>query len=287
MGQEGRFSAWAESTVGKVRKRNEDAYLMLPERSFFLVADGMGGHKRGDLASQICTESVREFLTGGGSGKTIAFFRNLFDKPFDERAIWERGICAAIEYANRKIVRAASMNRELAGMGTTVVAAGFRGARMFVTWCGDSRIYRYRDGKLTQVSEDHSLVNQYLKAGMLTPEQARKFPHRNVILQALGLAEDFSYDWVQRRTKPGDVYLLCSDGLNDMLLDTKIEEILRDHVSECGREIGEDAMERDSGSLCEASHALISAAMDNGGLDNITVMLVCVGQDASSEDGGV
>jgi PPM family protein phosphatase len=283
MGQEDRISAWAESTVGKVRKRNEDAHLMLPEKSFFLVADGMGGHKRGDLASQLCIDSVREFLTGAGTGKTIAFFKNLLDKPFDDRAVWERNICASIEYANRRIVRAAAANRELAGMGTTIVSAGFRGSKMFVAWCGDSRIYRLRDGKLTQISEDHSLVNQYLRAGMLTPEQARRFPHRNVILQALGLAEDFVYDWVQRRTRPGDVYLLCSDGLNDMLTDERIESILTDLVTGCGSDSGDDGAERDSNILSEACHALVEAAMEQGGLDNITVMLLCIGSGPQAQ----
>ncbi|HOA12355.1 MAG TPA: protein phosphatase 2C domain-containing protein [Myxococcota bacterium] len=277
MAKECRISAWAETTVGKVRKRNEDAHLILPERSFYLVADGMGGHKRGDLASQLCIDSVREFLTGAGTGKTIAFFKGLLDKPFDDRAVWERSICAAIEYANRRIVKAAMMNRELAGMGTTVVSAGFRGSRMFVTWCGDSRIYRFRAGVLSQVSEDHSLVNQYLKSGALTPEQARRFPHRNVILQALGLAEDFRYDWLQETVMSGDVFLLCSDGLNDMLTDDQIRDILSTALPSCGTDTGEDGAERDSNLLSEACHALVSAAMDHGGLDNITVMLLCVG----------
>ena len=284
MGRESRVCAWAETNVGNVRKRNEDAFLMLPEKSFYLVADGMGGHKRGDLASQMCGKSVNEFLTGTGKGKTVAFFRSLLDKPFDERAVWERTICAAIEFANRRIARVAASSPELAGMGTTVVSAGFRQDTMFTTWCGDSRLYCFRDAELQQVTEDHSLVNQYLKSGVLTPEQARRFPHRNVILQALGLSDEFSYDWLQWTTRPGDVYLLCSDGLNDMLADDGICAILKENV---GTEESDDDLDNSPVEdeacrkvLSRACDSLINAALESGGMDNVTVLLVRVLPDA-------
>lgn len=271
-------AAWAESSVGRVRRRNEDAYLMLPEKSFYLVADGMGGHRRGDLASQICIDSVREFLSGSAR-KTIMSFRKMLE--LDGRAAWEKNICAAIEYANRKIYKASLANRELAGMGTTVVSAGFNGNELFAVWCGDSRLYRFRDGVLTQVSEDQSLVNQYLKAGMLTPAQARVFPHRNVILQALGLNDHFQYEWLREATAPGDLYLLCTDGLNDMITDDTIAGILADFALGCGTapglDVSDDQLLDDAGDrLCSACHALVEAALEAGGLDNVTVMLLCV-----------
>lgn len=281
MAQKARLAVWAESTVGKIRRRNEDAYLMMPERSFFMVADGMGGHRRGDLASQICIDSVRDFLGGRGARKTIMNFRKMLE--LDGRANWEKSISAAIEYANRRIYKVSLSNRDLAGMGTTVVAAGFNGAEMFVVWCGDSRIYRFRGGEFMQVSEDQSLVNQYLKAGMLTPAQARTFPHRNVILQALGLNDQFHYEWLREKTLPGDIYLLCTDGLNDMVTDDRMAAILTEHAAGCGARPGEEAAEEDNDRLCAACHGLVEAAMDGGGLDNITVMLVCVGTDVSPE----
>jgi protein phosphatase len=283
MNPAGHFPAWAESSVGKVRKRNEDAFLIMPEKSIFLVADGMGGHKRGDVAAQLCVESVREFFAGCESRKTLIFFRKLFDMPFDGRAAWEKNICAAIEYANRKIYGLAVSSHEYSGMGTTVVAIGLSGTRLFAAWCGDSRIYRFREGRLSLVSDDHSLVNQYVKAGMLTPDQARDFPHRNVILQALGLNESLKYEWIQRRTMPGDVYLLCSDGLNDMITDQRIEDVLKEQIgghfaSPHPLAAGENDIDRDI--LRDASDALIDAAMKEGGVDNITALLVAVASDA-------
>ncbi len=250
---------------------------MLPEKSFFLVADGMGGHRRGDLASQICIDSVREFLGGSSARKTIMNFRRMLE--LDGRAAWEKNICASIEYANRRIFKASVANRDLAGMGTTVVAAGFAGDEMFAVWCGDSRLYRLRDGRLTQVSEDQSLVNQYIKAGMLTQAQARTFPHKNVILQALGLNEHFQYEWLRDSVVPGDLYLLCTDGLNDMLTDDRIEAILSEHTADCGTSGDDDSVVEDDDCLCGACHELVEAALQAGGLDNITVMLLFVGRD--------
>ncbi len=270
-----RLAAWAESSVGMVRHRNEDAYLMLPERSFYLVADGMGGHRRGDLASQICVDSIRDFLIGGAARKTVMLFRSML--KLDSRATWERNLCASIEYANRRIHAASLANRELAGMGTTVVGVGFEGDQVLAIWCGDSRLYRLRSGVFTQMSDDQSLVNQYLKAGMLTPAQARTFPHRNVILQALGLNETFKYEWLRETVMPGDIYLMCTDGLNDMITDERIAEILTSQVAGCGGNQGEDGLEDDHDRLCAACHALIQAALDAGGMDNVTVMLVCAG----------
>jgi len=235
----------------------------------------MGGHRRGDLASQICIDSVKDFLTSPSARKTIMIFRNLLE--LDGRAPWEKNICASIEYANRKIFRASMANPDLHGMGTTVVGIGFNGPEVFVIWCGDSRLYRLRAGTFEQVSDDQSLVNQYLKAGVLTPAEARVFPHKNVILHALGLGEELKYEWLRDRAEPGDIYLLCSDGLNDMVTDERIAEILREHTAGCGLEAGDEAADRDNDQLCDACHELVHAAMDGGGIDNITVMLLCAG----------
>jgi protein phosphatase len=230
---------------------------MLPEHGVFVVADGMGGHQRGDLAANLCVDSIREWFTGTGRDEQRSFLGEMLRPLTDRRPREERDLVASIEYANRLIFDMASSNPALRGMGTTIVSMVVRKASMFVVYSGDSRIYRLRGRSFRQVSTDHSLLNEYIRLDMIRPADARNFPHRNVIMKALGLKAQADIEIFRRRTRPGDLYLLCSDGLNDMIEDAEIRFIL----------------ER-GGSLQERCDALILAALDAGGVDNVTVMLV-------------
>jgi protein phosphatase len=143
-------------------------------------------------------------------------------------------------------------------MGTTVVGALFEGDTLFVVYSGDSRIYRLRKGRLEVLSRDHSLLNEYLRLKMIEPGDARSFPHRNVIMKALGLKEKAEVDFFRRKVQPGDLYLLCSDGLNDMLEDSLIRGILNDPDLD----------------LEQRADRLVQRALEAGGVDNVTVLLV-------------
>jgi len=250
--------AHAQSHVGRVRSRNEDAFLLLPDRELYVVADGMGGHQRGDVAANVCIDAVRDWFTGQVGddlmNRLLGAVRNWFGL---KGAGGETDLVASVEFANRVIFDMASSSSAFRGMGTTVVSALFHGSTLFVVFSGDSRIYRLREGHLKQLSHDHSLLNEYLRLDMITPAEARHFPHRNVIMKALGLKDRAELEFFRRRTKPGDVYLLCSDGLTDMVEDDDIEAILLAEGSNEAR-----------------AKKLVDAALEAGGHDNITVLLV-------------
>lgn len=249
--------ACAVSSVGRVRRRNEDAYLVLPERGLYAVADGMGGHQRGDVAANLCIGALRDWFAGGVEDEAMTpLLRRVWD-VFGLRTRGERDLLAALEFANRLILTAASESGSMAGMGTTVVAAYFHGSTVFVVYSGDSRIYRLRGGRFRQLSRDHSLLNEYLRLEMIQPSEAKSFPYRNVILKAIGLSERAQVDFFRRRVLGGDLYLLCSDGLTDMLEDEAIREILLRPET-----------------LDERGRRLVAAAEEAGGHDNITVVLV-------------
>ncbi len=252
-----RPEAWAESVVGRVRRRNEDAYLVLPEQGLYAVADGMGGHQRGDVAASVCVGALRDWFTGRVGDEAMNPLVRRVRDVFRLRSRGEADLLAAVEFANRLILDMASESEALAGMGTTLVAAYFHGATLFVVYSGDSRVYRLREGRLRQLSVDHSLLNEYLRLDMIRPSEARSFPYRNVILKAIGLSERAAMDFFKRRVRPGDLYLLCSDGLTDMLEDDVIRGILDG-----------------PGSLEDRGHRLVAAAEEAGGHDNITVVLV-------------
>jgi len=253
----GRTRAYALTDVGRVRTRNEDTFLLLPEQELYLVADGMGGHQRGDVASSLCSDAVRDWFTGKVSDDTMTRVGNAVRGLLGQPTPGETDLVAAIEFANRIIFEMSAASNAFRGMGTTVVAAYFHGATLFVVFSGDSRIYRLRNGNLRVLSQDHSLLNEYIRLQMIHPSEARSFPHRNVIMKALGLREAADIEFFRRRVQVGDIYLLCSDGLNDMLDDETIEGLLND-----------------GGSIEERSRRLVDAALDAGGVDNVTVMLV-------------
>jgi PPM family protein phosphatase len=170
-----------------------------------------------------------------------------------------------VDNANRAIFNAANVNTQYAGMGTTLVLAVFRGARLLLGHVGDSRGYRYRAGRLTQITRDHSLLQEQIDAGLITPEQAAFSANKNLVTRAVGVEDTVLLESHLHEVEPGDLYLLCSDGLSDMLDDPAIASVLASHAE-----------------LPSCSRALISAANDAGGKDNISVILVRAGGSAGA-----
>ena len=239
--------------VGMKRNHNEDSFLLVPEANVFIVADGMGGHSSGEIASRIAVEEIAEFyrMTERDEEATWPF------KMDKARNYDENRMSVAVKLANSRIVEAATVDPKLKGMGTTCVAMAFRGTTAYVGHVGDSRVYRLRNGELSQVTEDHSLLNDYIKAKKLTPEEIEAFPHKNVIVRALGMKETVEVDVLKDEPKDGDVYIMCSDGLSGMIPDEQIAEI----VSTCADDLN------------VATERLIEAANAAGGTDNVTVVI--------------
>ncbi|MGH3037727.1 MAG: Stp1/IreP family PP2C-type Ser/Thr phosphatase [Gaiellaceae bacterium] len=231
---------------GRVRRRNEDAFVLDPP--LFAVADGMGGAQAGEVASRLAAAAFREY------------------READELAPEER-VQAIIKEANRRIYDRARRDSEVSGMGTTVTAALLGDGRVVIGHVGDSRAYRIRDGRLEQLTEDHSLVADLMRSGRLTPEEAEGHPQRSVITRALGTDPDVDVDTLVIEAEAGDLFLLCSDGLSTMVSDAKVLE----------------TVER-AGSLDEAARNLVRAANSGGGEDNVTVVLFQVEPDEAIEE---
>jgi protein phosphatase len=238
--------------VGMKRNHNEDNYLLLPEENLCVVADGMGGHSSGEIASKIAVEELGEFfrMTSRDQDATWPF------KMDKSRNYDENRLATGIKLANAKIFERASSDSKYKGMGTTIVSVHFANAVAYVGHVGDSRVYFFREGVLKQVTEDHSLLNDYLKAKKLTPEEIENFPHKNVIVRALGMKESVVVDVTRIEPKDGDVFLLCSDGLSGMVTDPQMQEVLS-RTSE----------------LEKACSQLIDLANAAGGNDNVTCVL--------------
>ena len=245
------------SDVGLQREINEDSFCLLPEFELYLVADGMGGHKAGDVASKMATHAIAGFFQATASEDATWPFH--FDPHL---SVEENRLITGVKVANKKIFEASSKHREVNGMGTTVVGVLFskdRG-RVYVAHVGDSRCYRVRDNQLTLMTRDHSLLNDYLLVMPdMTQEQRDELP-KNVITRALGMQDSVVVDLVPGEPKNGDVYMLCSDGLTGMVADEDIKRIII--------EAGDD--------LEKASRDLVAKANENGGEDNVTVVIVGV-----------
>ena len=239
--------------VGMKRAHNEDSLRLCREQNLFIVADGMGGHASGEVASQMSVETLAEFFRATEEDDEITWPYKV-DK---ERRYDENRVITGIKLSNRRIYESASRDSRLRGMGTTIVATFFTQDACYIGHVGDSRVYRYRNGKLVLLTEDHSLLNDYIKMRQLTPEEIEAFPHKNVIVRALGMKETVQVDVMQERPEPGDIYLLCSDGLSGMIRDETMESML-------------DA----NGDLDAQCQQLIDAANRAGGTDNITVILI-------------
>lgn len=236
------------SDVGRLRQNNEDNMLWDEAASLAVLADGMGGYNAGEVASQIAVDRVLEYMKKWSPP---------VNQPITLREI-TRAMEAAADLANREIFDAAYTNPSYAGMGTTLVFASFAMAgRVVIGHAGDSRAYRFRSNALTQLTRDHSLLQEQVDAGLLTPEQVHAFGYRNFITRALGVEDTVVLDVNDFEAQAGDVYLLCSDGLTDMVDDEDIAAVLAEE-----------------GSLQSRAEKLVSWANSNGGRDNVTVLLV-------------
>jgi protein phosphatase len=242
--------------VGRKRSHNEDSYLIDDELQLYVVADGMGGHAGGGTASRIAVETIDRELRRARDSRDNPFVStpNLQDSPIPD------ALRNAVEKACLAIYTAAQEDPRLAGMGTTVISLVVRDAQVFFGHVGDSRAYLIRGDLIQQVSEDHSLVNEQIKAGMITPEEAKHSRYKNIITRSVGFEEEVQVDVMGLQAEPADVFLLCSDGLANMLEDNEILEVVR------GAQRFEDVPQR-----------LVDLANERGGDDNITVIVVQVG----------
>ena len=246
--------AAGETNVGMKRNHNEDTFSILEEENLFLVCDGMGGHASGEVASQMAVETIRNFFRDTREDPELTWPYKM-DRS---RRYEENRIITGIKLANLRIHEASKRESKYHGMGTTIVAFFMIEEGCYLAHVGDSRIYRVREGEIQQITEDHSLLNDYIKMKKLTAEEIENFPHKNVIVRALGMKESVKVDTFFETPKPGDIYLLCSDGLSGEITD----EQMRDIVVANGK------------NLQAACHQLIEEANRNGGHDNITVVLV-------------
>jgi serine/threonine protein phosphatase PrpC len=234
------YEAAGASDQGRTRKSNEDAYGLNLDNSEgacnFVVCDGMGGAAAGEIASQLAVEAMLHSMNS----------RVVTSKTFQQ----------AVDTANESVHRSAVQNPSRAGMGTTLVAMATRGDHAWVAHVGDSRCYRMRSGQLERLTLDHSLVDEQVRLGQLTPAQAETSPMRNVITRAVGTQDEVDADMIEFAVEPGDIYLLASDGLMREIDDSKIAGILRK-----------------GGDLQQTCTQLIAAANEAGGHDNITCVL--------------
>ncbi|HHW02932.1 MAG TPA: Stp1/IreP family PP2C-type Ser/Thr phosphatase [Thermoanaerobacterales bacterium] len=237
----------AKTCVGRVRANNEDAFYVPPKNGnypeLFIVADGMGGHCGGEIASQMAIKEVSDYINAR------------FSRDFNEDLV-RAMIRNSIMEANKKILRAAMEHEEWAGMGTTLTMVLFFGEKIFIGHVGDSRAYIIRNSNITQLTRDHSLVWQLMEEGRLTMEETKTHPMKNIITRALGTDREIAPDFLEYDIKKNDIIVLCSDGLTNMLEDEEIKSIV------CCQEL--DA----------AAEMLINKANLHGGIDNITVELI-------------
>jgi protein phosphatase len=250
--------SWAVRTdPGLRRSSNEDSYCTRPDLGLFVVADGMGGHVAGEVASRLAVETIQNFIAetaGADKNRTWPF-------PFEPAISLEGNrLKAAFRLANRQIANAMADSADLRGMATTASAmlAGPRSA--CVAHVGDSRVYVFRDGALAQVTDDHSWVEEQVRAGTMSATAARQHPWRNVVTRALSGGGDPEVDTFELTPQPGDRYLLCSDGLSGVVAHDVIAGTLAEH----------------DGGLEGICERLIAAANEAGGPDNITVLMLQV-----------
>ncbi|MBX3183203.1 MAG: Stp1/IreP family PP2C-type Ser/Thr phosphatase [Polyangiaceae bacterium] len=252
MSQPLRIEVAGETDVGRKRAHNEDNFAIFAEYGLYIVADGMGGHASGEVASKMAVDTMAEFFaaTADDPERTWPY------KMDRTKGYEENRLITGIKLSNLRIFENSHRNAKQRGMGTTLATLFAVEDGVYVAHVGDSRCYRIRDGKIEQLTEDHSLLNDYKKMKQLTPEEIANFPHKNVIVRALGMKDTVKVDTRFERPQAGDTMLLCSDGLCGPITDEQILEIV------------ESAPD-----LPTATHRLIEAANENGGPDNITCVL--------------
>lgn len=242
--------------AGQVRPLNEDALGADPEAGLFILADGLGGYNAGEIAS---TMTVSALLAGLGAQLAESHAEN---RPFDPMRV----LSETLVEMNAAIFRAALNSSAFEGMATTVVIAWLLGGRLWVAHTGDSRLYRYRAGTLEQITRDHSFSQELLDAGMVTPEEARLLPAKNLVTRALGASPDVEPEVHDYDVQNGDVLLLCSDGLTEMVSHYEISGLL----AACGTDVR------------EAARRLVDMANEAGGRDNVSVIVVAIGGNGAT-----
>ncbi len=235
-----RFQSWCLTDKGKKRESNQDSFLIDDRLGVFIVADGVGGHTGGEVASALAVETVREVIAHPKAGQF---------KP-------KEVLYQAYEEASHRIFDRAAQEVRLNGMGTTMVMGYYRDTKMYVANVGDSRCYLYRKPYLWQMTEDHSLINEQIRLGMMSEEQARKQLGKNVITRSVGFERDVFPDIIEREVSAGDTFLFCSDGLSGMVNDGDMAKILNNTSPE------------------KLTQAMVEKALDHGGDDNVTVLIV-------------
>ena len=239
---------------GRMRPENEDAISVHPEVGLAILADGMGGHQAGEVASGMAVDLITRH------------FAEIFVQEIERKrqghlpqaAMEVNAVYEAIELANNAIYAMARARPECAGMGSTVVVAVFYDDKLCVGHVGDSRLYRYRAGELVQITQDHSVIQELVSRGLLTIEEAQQTVGKNLVTRALGVDSSVAPDVTEQPLEESDLYLLCSDGLNDMLSDEEIRKLLVEHSTD----------------LETAVNQLVAQANEHGGADNISAILV-------------
>lgn len=248
------YEIFAQTDQGRVRQNNEDAVAFDPQTGLCLLADGMGGYNAGEIASGMAVTFIKQelgsWLLQAGNRASARELRRTLE--------------TCVHNVNHSIFSAACSNPDYEGMGTTLVAGVFVEGRLVLGHVGDSRCYRLRGQAFQQITKDHSLLQEQIDAGLMTPEQALTSPYKNLITRALGVEDSVLIDINEHRVELGDVYLMCSDGLSDMVPDGVLAAIL--HAS---------------GTLQQKALKLVHAANEGGGRDNISVLLVHAMEDES------
>lgn len=247
-----RIEVAGETNVGMKRTHNEDNFSILEDAGLYIVADGMGGHASGEVASKMAVDSLREFFaaTAQDPERTWPY------KMDRSKGYEENRLITGIKLANLRIYESAQRDPKQRGMGTTIVTMFAVEDGVYVAHVGDSRSYRVRDSKLEQLTEDHSLLNDYIKMKRLSAEEIANFPHKNVIVRALGMKDTVKVDTRYEQPRAGDTYVLCSDGLSGPVTDPELLDIVLSNPD-----------------IKVAATKLIEKANAAGGPDNITVVL--------------
>ena len=240
------IKVYGNTNIGRVRKNNEDAYGIYPELSLFIVADGLGGHAGGEVASRLAVETIKDGLVSTESYRPSVEIKD--------------GIIEAIRGANDRIIQQANIMYDLKGMGTTVVVVKLEEDNAMIAHVGDSRMYLIRKNKITQITKDHTVVEEYIRLGLLTLQEALYHPNRHMLSRALGVSYDIDVDVADIQIAEGDIIILCTDGLTNMLSEKEILSAITELMP----------------SPEKITDRLITLANNHGGIDNITVITICV-----------
>ena len=244
-----------KSDVGKRRRKNEDAFGFFPELDLYIVADGMGGHAAGQVASALAVETIRRSIIETADEDLTAATDNA-----GHHSVGARRLVIALQNANERVLQTSRNDPNMRGMGTTVAAVMFDAPSEVVAVChaGDTRVYRVRDASIEQLTEDHTVVGQLVREGQLKPEDVRSSKHRHVLTQAVGANDVLHPELRLEEPQSGDVYLVCSDGVHDV--------VTQDEMLACIARVSKD--------LTVACEELIQMANERGGKDNSTVLIV-------------